>query len=142
MLTFCGSDLELAIERVLVRRSSYVACVGRDVAEQTWLIVSVDDNPAHLAWMCAPISARALNSVLDGQSTMKAALCHSLTGTAELVVIDDGRVTPDRCVLGADIPEKLMSRADWRLPCGTSRSVRRTNDVDAGAPRQRALATV
>src|ERR1700739_1274511 len=105
MLTFCGSDLELVIERVLLRRSSYVACVGRDISSQMVLLVAVDDDPAHLVWMCAPISARALRAVLDGKSTLKDALCHSVTGTAELIMTDHGRVAPDRCVLGSDVPE-------------------------------------
>jgi hypothetical protein len=139
MLTFFGSDLELVIERVLFRRSSYVACVGRDIARQVWLIVAVDEDPAHLAWMCAPISARALRAVADGKSTLKDALCHSVTGTAELVVTDHGRATPDRCVLGADIPESLISRADWRLPAPTETP---TANVAAGPLRVGALASV
>jgi hypothetical protein len=142
MLTFCGSDLELVIERVLLRRSSYVACVGRDISSQMWLIVAVDDDPAHLVWMCAPISARALRAVLDGKSTLKDALCHSVTGTAELVVTDHGRVAPDRCVLGADVPERLISRADWRLPCRPVPSESPTANPDAGASHGRVLASV
>jgi hypothetical protein len=33
------------------------------------------------------------------------AVRHSLTGTAEVVLVDHGRTVPDRCVLGSSLPE-------------------------------------
>jgi hypothetical protein len=60
MLTFCGFDLELFVDEVLNRRDWPTVCCDHDFTGNQWLIVQVDDDPAHLAWLCAPASERAI----------------------------------------------------------------------------------
>jgi hypothetical protein len=106
MLTFCGFDLELFVERVLTRQDGPALCCARDWTGNQWLIVAVDEDPLHLAWLCARLSDRAMRAVVSGQATPKDALRHSATGTVELVAVDHGRAVPDRCLLCSSIPEK------------------------------------
>jgi hypothetical protein len=101
MLRFFGSELELAVEVMVERRASPTICTARDLNGDPWLIVQVDDDPLHLAWVCAPVSEYALQAVIANPPAAWSAACHSLTGTAELVVLDHGRAQPDRCVLGS-----------------------------------------
>ena len=63
MLTFCGFDLELFVDDVLNRRDWPTLCCAHDPTGNQWLIVQVDDDPAHLAWLCAPASERAMKGV-------------------------------------------------------------------------------
>lgn len=109
MLTFCGSDIELVVEEVLERQDGPVLCRARDFEGGRWLIGQVDDDPAHLAWICVPISDRAMQAVVTGRSAVGDVLRHSATGTVELVTIDDGRAVPDQCLLCATLPEPLLT---------------------------------
>jgi hypothetical protein len=111
MLTFCGSDIELVVETILVRRDWPEVCCARDFTGAQWLIVQVDDDPAHLAWMCAPMSDRAMQAVVNGQATPTDAVRHSATGTVELVTVDLDRAVPDQCLLCASLPEHLLPSA-------------------------------
>ena len=116
MLRFCGFDLELVVEDLLppeARGGWPVVYSARDGDGNRWLIVQVDDDPLHMAWLCAPISERALVAVVAGRGAPTDALRHSLTGSAELVTIHQGRALPDRCLLGAQVTEELSA-----APCG------------------------
>ena len=116
MLRFCGFDLELVVEDLLppeARGGWPVVYSARDGDGNSWLIVQVDDDPLHMAWLCAPISERALVAVVAGRGAPTDALRHSLTGSAELVTIHQGRALPDRCLLGAQVTEELSA-----APCG------------------------
>ena len=112
MLRFCGTDLKLVVEGMLpaeARGGWPVVYSALDVDGTHWLIVQVDDEPLHLDWLCAPISERALQAVVEGRGTPADALRHSRTGTAELVTIEHGRAVPDRCLLGAQVAERLSA---------------------------------
>ena len=114
MLRFCGFRLELVVEDVLpaeVRGDWPVVYSARDGAGSCWLIVQVDDDPLHLTWLCAPITERALQAVVERHGTPADALRHSSTGTAELVTVDHGRPVPDRCLLGAQVAEELSAQS-------------------------------
>lgn len=116
MLRFCGFDLELVVEDLLppeARGGWPVVYSARDGDGNRWLIVQVDDDPLHMAWLCAPISERALVAVVAGRGAPTDALRHSLTGSAELVTIHQGRALPDRCLLGVQVTEELSA-----APCG------------------------
>ena len=116
MLRFCGFDLELVVEDLLppeARGGWPVVYSARDGDGNRWLIVQVDDDPLHMAWLCAPISERALQAVVAGRGAPTDALRHSLTGSAELVTMHQGRALPDRCLLGAQVTEELSA-----APCG------------------------
>jgi hypothetical protein len=116
MLRFCGFALELEVEDVLppeARGGWPVVYSARDGDRNCWLIVQVNDDPLHLDWLCALISERALEAVVEGRGTPADALRHSRTGTAELVTIEHGRAVPDRCLLGAQVGERLSA-----APCG------------------------
>jgi hypothetical protein len=116
MMRFCGFDLELVVEDLLppdARGGWPVVYSARDGNGNCWLIMQVDDNPLHLSWLSAPIGARALRAVMEGRGAPADALRHSLTGTAELVTVHQGRALPDRCLLGAQVAEMLSA-----APCG------------------------
>ena len=116
MLRFCGFDLELVVEDLLppeARGGWPVVYSARDGDGNRWLIVQGDDDPLHTAWLCAPISERALVAVVAGRGAPADALRHSLTGSAELVTIHQGRALPDRCLLGAQVTQELSA-----APCG------------------------
>ena len=68
MLTFRGFDVELFIDVVLARRSGPSLCCARDSTGARWLIVAVDEDPSHLAWLCVPVSERAMQAVATGRA--------------------------------------------------------------------------
>jgi hypothetical protein len=107
MLRFCGFDLELVVDEVLVRTDWPSICCARDSAGAQWLIVQTDDNPTHLTWMCAQVSELAMRAIVDGYALPADVLCHSLVGTVELVTIEHGRAVLDRCLLCANVSEDL-----------------------------------
>jgi hypothetical protein len=108
MLRFCGFDLELWVERVLARGDWPTLCAARDREGGHWLIAQVDADPAHLMWMCAPMSERAVQIIVEGRGSPIDALRHSSTGTVEVVTIDRGRAVPDRCFLCAQVTERCL----------------------------------
>jgi hypothetical protein len=112
MLTFCGFELELFVSEVLERRSLPVLCCAEDLTGGLWLIVQTDDDPDHLTWMCAQASERAMRAVRDGRASPTDLLCHSSTGTVEMVTIDHGRAVPDRCLPCASLPLYLPPSAE------------------------------
>jgi hypothetical protein len=112
MLRFFGFHLELFVEEVLDGGEGPTLCHARDFTGGQWLIVQTDDDPVHLAWMCAPVSARAMQAVRDGHCEPTDVLRHSATGAVELVTIDNGKAVPDRCVLGYQVSDHLPPGAD------------------------------
>jgi hypothetical protein len=115
MLTFYGSEVELFVERVLARDHGPSLCCARDWNARQWLIVRVDEDRDHLAWLCAPVSAQTLEAVISGRSAPSYAVQHSATGTVDLVVVDHGTAVPDRRITCADVPEDLLRKADHGL---------------------------
>jgi hypothetical protein len=112
VVRFCGSDLDLVVEEMLPAeaRGGWTAVFSAlDWDGRHWLIVRMDDNPLHLDWLCAAITDRALQAVVEGRGTPADALRHSSTGTAELVTIERGRAVPDRCLLGAQMADRLSA---------------------------------
>lgn len=116
MLRFCGFDLELLVDDVISREDWPALCEAHDEAGAHWLIVQVDGDRDHPAWLCAPVSVRAIRAVLDGQASPYDVLRHSATGTVELVRVAAGRAIPDRCLLCSEVDERLSSPA--RRPGG------------------------
>jgi hypothetical protein len=112
MLMFYGFDIELFIEAVHARRDGPTLCCACDACGDQWLIVEVDDDPVHLAWLCVPVSNLAMQAVVRGRAAPRDAIRHSATGTVELVAVDHGRAIPDSCLLCADIPEHLLPADD------------------------------
>jgi hypothetical protein len=110
MLTFCGSDLSLSIEQILSRADWPTVCSAEDPAGDRWLIVQVDIDPVHPAWVCARVSELAMDAVVQGVCGAWDAVRHSLTGVVELVSLDAGRVVPDRCLLCQDLPDVWRCR--------------------------------
>jgi hypothetical protein len=107
MLRFCGFDLELLVDDVISREEWPALCEAHDEAGAHWLIVQVDANQDHPAWLCAPVSQRAIRAVLDGLASPQDVLRHSATGTVELVAVEQGRAVPDRCLLCSELAERL-----------------------------------
>jgi hypothetical protein len=105
MLTFCGTELRLTVDQVLLRQDGPLLCTGRDAAGMAWLILRVDNSPSHLGWLCAPQTERALQAVTANPQAAYDAIRHSATGTAEAVTIHNGQPLPDQCLLGAHIPD-------------------------------------
>jgi hypothetical protein len=116
MLIFCGFDIELYVEQILVRDSGPRLCCARDCTAQQWLIVKVAEDPDRLAWLCVPLSGRAMQAILEGRATSRDAAQHSATGTVELVLVCHGRAVPDSCFLCANIPEQFLPAHDASVP--------------------------
>jgi hypothetical protein len=116
MLTFYGSEIELFVEQELARDHGLRLCCARDWSAHRWLIIRVDEDLDHLAWMCVPVSERTMTAVVSGRASLKDAVHHSTTGTVALVVVDHGRAVADRCLPCVDIPQGLLPSDDCRVP--------------------------
>jgi hypothetical protein len=129
MLMFYGSDLELFVDRVLRRGDGPDLCAAHDAGGQEWVILQVDDDPCHLVWLCAPVSARALDAVVADPKLAIDAIRHSLTNSIEKVVVENGRCVPDSCVLGGPISDdlKLIGRGPAGSIAETDKSDPTTN---------------
>jgi hypothetical protein len=115
MVRFCGFDLELFVEDILSRAAWPALCSARDVSGRPWLVVQICDGPDCLAWLCAQVSPRALAAVVEGRAAPMDAVRHSLTGTVELVTVQDGRALPDRCLLCAEVGAHLGTVGESRV---------------------------
>jgi hypothetical protein len=115
MVKFCGFNLDLFVEDVLSRGAWPHLCSARDASGRRWLIVQIDDEPTRLAWLCAQVSERALAAVVNGRAAPMDAVRHSLTGTVELVTIQDGRALPDRCLLCAEVGSHVAPAGESRV---------------------------
>jgi hypothetical protein len=113
--TFFGYDLELVVDSVLDGRDGPTLWSGIDSDGGYWLILDADRDPAHLAWLCAPISAPALQAIRSGRATPRDAFSHSATGTVELVRVEGGLAVPDQCLRCEGVPERLLPPAGWHL---------------------------
>jgi hypothetical protein len=111
VLKFLGFQLELFVD---VEIDDAVAPVrtARSFLGELWLIVPVDCDPNHLVWVCAPITVRALEEVRIGRATVRDALCHSASGSVEVVTVDHGRAVPDRWLLCSALSEELLPGGD------------------------------
>jgi hypothetical protein len=103
VLTFLGYELELSGVRVISDDRDHSVRSGTDDDGSQWLIVEADQNPEHLVWVCAPVTARMLAEVEAGRAAPWDALRHSATGMAEVVVYDHGHALPDHCIRGAEL---------------------------------------
>jgi hypothetical protein len=112
MLTFCGFEIELTVDEVQARDDGRRLYCARDCNGHQWLIVNVDDNPNHLAWLCVPVSPQAVELVLSGRASLRDVARHSNTGTVEVVVVHHGHAVPDRCILCSSLPEHLLPNHD------------------------------
>jgi hypothetical protein len=111
---FFGFEIALVVEAVLVRDDHGTrVCSAHDCTEQQWLIVKVSDEPDDLAWLCVPVSERAIEAVLTGRGSLRDAIRHSATGTVDLVTVQHGRAMPDRCLLCPSIPEYLLPPSNF-----------------------------
>lgn len=113
MVKFYGFDLELFASAEIDSTTGLRSATDRSGGH--WLIAQVADDPECLVWICAPVSARALDAVVEGRAAVEDALRHSLTGTVEVVSVEHGRAVPDRCLLCSAIPESLLPRASHRI---------------------------
>jgi hypothetical protein len=108
-LMFFGFEIELVVDAVLNRDDRGTRlCSAHDRTAQQWLIVKVNDEPDDLAWLCVPVSERAIEAILTGRGSLRDAIRHSATGTVDLVRVEHGRAMPDRCLLCPSIPEHLL----------------------------------
>jgi hypothetical protein len=112
---FCGFNLDLFVEDVLSRGAWPYLCSARDASGRRWLIVQIDDDPDRQAWLCAQVSPLALAAVVNGQAAPMDAVRHSLTGTVELVTVQNGRALPDRCLLCAEVGAHLAPAGESRV---------------------------
>jgi hypothetical protein len=62
VLLFRGSEIELLVNKVLARDDGPTLCCVRDWTACQWLIVRVVQDPVYLAWVCAPVSDRAMRA--------------------------------------------------------------------------------
>ena len=65
MLTFYGTEIELFVEQVLARDHGPSLCCARDWTASQWVIVRVDEDRDHLAWLCAPVSAQTMQAARE-----------------------------------------------------------------------------
>jgi hypothetical protein len=114
MLTLCGWDLQLQVDKVLCQSESWFLGSATDGLGQRWLVQHrrVPETPV---WVCAEVSSRMLEEVEAGRAEARDVFRHSLTGTVEIVTADHpGGRTRDRCVPCAELPDGLV--APGRLP--------------------------
>jgi hypothetical protein len=133
MLTVCGWDLQLEVDKVFCESDSVFLGSATDQVGQRWLVQHrrVPDVPV---WVCAEVSPRMLEEVEAGRAEATDVFRHSLTGTVEIVSADErDELHRDRCVCCADLPEGLV--APGRLPAPSrskrSRSRRRARALAA-----------
>jgi hypothetical protein len=116
MLTFYGTEIELFVEQKLTRGDGLSLCCARDWTAHRWLIIRVDEDVDHMAWMCVPVSEATMAAVVSGRASLRDAVQHSTTGTVDLVVVAHGQAVPDRCLPCVDIPPRLLPSDDRRVP--------------------------
>ena len=109
MLTLCGWDLQLEVDKVLCQSESWFLGSATDGLGQRWLVQHrrVPETPV---WVCAEVSARMLEEVEAGRAEARDVFRHSLTGTVEIVSADHrGGLLRDRCVPCAELPDGLIA---------------------------------
>ncbi|HEY6422744.1 MAG TPA: hypothetical protein VIY28_05725 [Pseudonocardiaceae bacterium] len=103
MLRFLGYELELFAVGRIVGRDGVSVRHGADLNGGRWLIVGLEEDADRLVWVCAPVTSRMLEEVAAGRADAWDAVCHSVTGMADVVMVDGGRAVPDRCVRSLDL---------------------------------------
>ena len=104
MLKFCGFELELNVDGILQRTGDHLTVLSAtDFHAEPWLIVEAGSDDHETAWVCAPVSRRAIELVAAGRALAADAVKHSHSGWVEIVRIIDGRAVPDERVLCADL---------------------------------------
>jgi hypothetical protein len=106
---FFGYDLELTVEAVLAAGSAPSLFTASDPQGAAWLVAQVGYEGSHLAWLCARMSERATQAVVEGSAAPRDAIHHSLTGTVELVTVSEGRAVRDQCLLCGELTDELLS---------------------------------
>ncbi len=122
MLTLCGWDLQLAVDKILCQSDSWFLGAATDEVGQRWLVHHhrVTDTPI---WVCAEVSSRMLEEVEAGRAEPSDVFRHSLTGTVEIVSAEDrGQVHRDRCVCCAELPPSLIGPGRLPAPTRSGRS--------------------
>ena len=127
MLTVCGWDLLLAVDKVICQSDSRFLGSATDSEGQRWLVLH-NRAPDTKAWLCAAVSERMLEEVEAGRAAASDVFHHSLTGTVEIVRAGDGDdgedERHDRCVRCADLPESLISGDGSIRPPARGRAAR------------------
>lgn len=104
MLKFCGFDLELNVDGILQRTGDHLTVLSAsNFHAEPWLIVEAGSDDHETAWVCAPVSRRAIELVTSGRALAGDAVKHSSTGWVEIVRIVAGRAVPDERVSCADL---------------------------------------
>lgn len=116
MLTLCGWDLQLDVDKVLCQSDSWFLGSATDGVGQRWLVQHrrAPDTPV---WVCAEVSPRMLEEVEAGRAEARDVFRHSLSGTVEIVSADDpGQIHRDRCVCCAELPDGLVEPGRLAAP--------------------------
>jgi hypothetical protein len=74
-----------------------------------------EEEAGRLVWVCAPVTVRMLEEVAAGRADAWDAVLCSITGMVDVVVVDDGRAVPDRCVRSADLNPSYLSAYNRHL---------------------------
>jgi hypothetical protein len=122
MLTLCGWDLQLAVDKILCQSDSWFLGAATDEGGQRWLVHHrrVTGPPI---WVCAEVSSRMLEEVEAGRADASDVFRHSLTGTVEIVSAEDrGDVHRDCCVCCAELPASLIGPGRLPAPLRSGRS--------------------
>lgn len=110
MLSFCGYDLYLTVQKVIDRDHGRPAvCSAIDFQGRHWLVIEIDVRADHRSWLCVPTSPRAVELVAAGIASAGDVARRSSTGWVELIRTEYGRAVPDRFVpcsqLTAELPD-------------------------------------
>jgi hypothetical protein len=103
VLTFLGYELELFAVGMIGHQDGLSIRFGKDVYGEPWLIVGAEERAERLVWVCAPVTTRMLDEVASGRAHAWDAVSHSVTGMVDVVMVDNGRAVPDRCVRSGDL---------------------------------------
>ncbi len=140
MLTVCGSDLQLAVDKVLCQSDGCFLGAGTDETGQQWLVLH-RRAPEPMRWWCAAVSARMLEEVEAGRAAARDVFRHTLTGTVELVTAGArDEQNRDRCVCCADLPDDLVADSA-SLPAPGRRRKRPAPSGPAATGRRRRCST-
>jgi hypothetical protein len=109
MLTVCGSDLQLGVDKILCQSDGCFLGAATDETGQRWLVLH-RRAPDAMRWWCAAVSTRMLEELEAGRAAAGDVFRHSLTGTVEIVSAGArGEQSRDRCVCCAQLPEAWIA---------------------------------
>ena len=113
MLHFLGSELDLAVDTILVRQDQPVLFTAIDFQGQRWLVIQAGTKGSQQSWLCAPVTDRQIECVVSGSAAPRDVFRHTATGTAILVSPADGPSLSDHMMLCPDIPDRYLPAGDW-----------------------------